>query len=310
MSALISGHSNVEAAFVLHFRTNAFAEAISQVMVTTSGFTNCYEERHPSSSILAFLTQAAIRASLARSLTPTNVSAEVIAAGASIYLKLLDREFFAASDGLFGPANSAGEEAAFIIPPDEASAPNGSSPLDFVAAWSLHHTGEVIASESWLGTMLSESALGLSRRPDLAGKGWRRIATSPDTGPLACLVAARCVNAQNARVFAIKGLTCLSREDFLHDCRPLLDGDGALPVTLRNLLMRLASLDDSSFNSLAAICPPADADFLRETVHILRQPGMAPSETVLTPALEHWWDAAMRKRVSGALRRVLIKPSS
>jgi hypothetical protein len=310
MMALSSGRSNVESGFVLHFRTNAFAEAISEVMVTTSGFTNHYEERHPSSSIFAFLAQAAIRASLARRLTPTNVSADVIAAGASIYLKLLDREFFAASDGLFGPTNSGGEDVAFVIPPDDASAPNGASPLDFVAAWSLHHTGEVIASESWLGTMLSESALGLSRRPDLAGKGWQRIESSPDTGPLACLMVARCVNPQSARRFAIEGLSRLSSEDFLQDCRPLLDGDGVLPVTLRNLLMRLASLDDSSINSLAAILSPADADFLREVVRILHQPGVVPSERVLTPALEHWWDNAMRARVSDALRRVWIKASS
>jgi hypothetical protein len=310
MIALTSGRSNVVSGFVLRFRTNAFAEAISEVMVTTSGFTNHYEEQHPSSSVLAFLAQAAIHASLARRLTPTNVSAEVIAAGASIYMKLLDREFFAASEGLFGSVNSGGEEAAFIIPPDEASAPNGASPLDFVAAWSLQHHGKLIASESWLGTTLSEIALGLSRRPDLAGKGWQRIATSPDTGPLACLMAAHCVNPQNARSFAIEGLTRLSSEDFLHDCRPLRDGDGVLPVTLRNLLKRLASLDDSSIKSLAAILSPADADFLREIVRILRQPGVVPSETVLTPALEQWWDTAMRTRVSGALRRLLIKPPS
>jgi hypothetical protein len=89
-----------------------------------------------------------------------------------------------------------------------------------------------------------------------------------------------------------------------------LDGDGVLPVTLRNLLMKLASFDDSSIKSLAAILSPADADFLREIVHVLHQPGMTPSETVLTPALEHWWDNAMRTRVSGALRRMWIKASS
>jgi len=260
--------------------------------------------------VLAFLAQAAIHSPLARRLAPTNVTAEVIAAGASTFGKLLDREFFAASDGLFGPTNSGGEDVAFVIPPDDTSAPNGASPLDFVAAWSLHHTGEVIASESWLGTMLSEIVLGLSRRPDLAGKGWQRIESSPDTGPLACLMAAQYVNPQNARRFAIDGLARLSSEDFLHDCRPLLDGDGVLPVTLRNLLKRLASLDDSSIKSLAAILSPADADFLREIVRILRQPGVVPSETVLTPALEQWWDTAMRTRVSGALRRTWIKASS
>jgi hypothetical protein len=310
MIALISGISNAEAAVVLQFRTNAFAEAISETIATTSGFTNRYDERHPSSSALAFLAREALHSPLVGKLASTNVTAGVIAAAASTLSKLFDRELFTACERPFSGSNVADQDAAFIIPPGEASASGGSSPLDGVAAWALGHIGELVASQSWIGTMLCEDALGLSRRADLAGKGWQRLFASPETGPLACLAAARSLNPQGARDFAIKGLTRLSPEDFLNDCRPLLAGEGALPATLRTLLTRLASLNDSEVESLAAVLPTADADFLRQVIHILRRPGVIPSEAALAPALDSWWDTSVHARLSASLRHSLImRPS-
>jgi hypothetical protein len=297
----LSSLSNAEAGIVLQFKTNALARAVSDAMAATAGFTNRYDSRRPWSSVLAFLAGEALRSPFVGKLVSTNVTAEGIAAATSTLGKLLDCELFAAWERTFGSTNPAAMEAAFIIPPD-AGASGGYNPLDAVAALVLGNTAELVAPDSWVGTVLCEKALSVSRRADLVGKGWERLFTAAEIGPLACLVAARNVSSAGARAFAIRGVTRLSRDDFHRDCQALLEGDGAIPATVRTLLVRLAALDDSEIESLAAALPCAEADALREAARALRQPNASPTLATLGPTLDRWWDASLRARMSAALR--------
>jgi hypothetical protein len=221
--------------------------------------------------------------------------------------KLVDREQFTDWERVFGSTNGAAEEPVFVIPPDASSAATGVNPLDYGAALALSHRSELVAPESWIGTLICENALSLSRRADLAGKGWERLFTSPDTGPLACFVAAHCVNPEAARAFAISGLTRLTPENFRADYETLLEGDGALSATTTNLLARLATLSDPEIESLAVLLSRPDAAALRETVRVLRQPGITPGEPSLGPVLDRWWDGSLHARLSVALRHLCFK---
>jgi len=306
MIAMVSGFRVAKAEVVLQFQTNALAAAMAEATAASAGFTNCFEPDHPWSSGLAFLTKEALCTLLVRRMAPTNVTATGIAAATAALGKLCDRRPFTNWERVFGSTTDAAQDAAFVIPPDESSKATGANPLDYGAALALGHRDGLAAPESWIGTLICEKALSLSRRANLAEKGWERLFASPDTGPLACLLAARNVNPQAARAFAIKGLTRLTREDFRADCHPLLEGDGALPATTTNLLARLATLSDPEIDSLAVLLSPPDAVALRETVRVLRQPASAPNESSLGPVLDRWWEDSLHARLSSALRQSLF----
>jgi hypothetical protein len=291
---------------VLEFKTNALAQSWSKTLADAAGFTNRLDTDHPWSSVLAFLAGEAFRSSFVRKLISTNVSAGSIAAATSTLGKLVDRDLFAAWEHCFGLTNAPGADSFFLIPPDSSS----SNPLDFVAAWILGNSGELVAPDSWIAAVLCEKALGVSRRAEEGGRAWERLFSSAEAGPLAWRAGGRNVNSQYARAFAMRGLLRLSREDFERDCQPLIEGDGAVPTTVRNLLTRLAALDDAEIESLAALLPQGDAEALRDAVRVLRQPGVTPSLAALSPVLGRWWDTSLRARLSAALRKQMITRAS
>ena len=291
---------------VLEFKTNALAPAFSETLAATAGFTNRLDTDRLWSSVLAFLAGEAFRSSFVREMMPTNVSAGSIAAATSTLGKLVDRDLFAAWEHCFGLTNATGEDSVFLIPPDSS----GNNPLDIVAAWILGNSGELVAPDSWIAAVLSEKALGVSRRADQGGRAWERLYSSAEAGPLACLAGARNVNSQNARAFAIEGLLRLSQEDFMRDCRALIEGDGAVPKTVRNLLARLATLDNTEIASLTALLPPGDAEAMRDAVQVLRQPGVTPNMAALSPVLGNWWDKSLRARLSAVLREQMFMRTS
>lgn len=307
MIEMVCGFPIATMEVALQFETHALGPAMAKATAASAGFTNCYEPQHPWSSALAFLTKEALCTLLIGRIAPTNATAQGIAAATAALGKLVDREQFTHWERVLGSTNGAGEEPAFVIPPDASSAATGANPLDYGAALALSHRGELVAPESWIGILICENALSLSRRADLAGKGWERLFTSPDTGPLACFVAAHCVNPEAARAFAISGLTRLTRENFRADYEPLLEGDGILPATTTNLLARLATLSDPEIESLAVLLSRPDAAALRETVRVLRQPGITPGESSLGPVLDLWWDGSLHSRLSAALRQLCFK---
>jgi hypothetical protein len=291
---------------VLEFKTNALAQALTKTLADAGGFTNRLDPDHLLSSALAFLAREAFRTSFVREMIPTNVSAGSIAAATSTLGKLVDRDLFAAWEHCFGLTNATGEDSVFLIPPDSS----GSNPLDIVAAWILGNSGELVAPDSWIAAVMCEKALGVSRRADEGGQAWEHLFSSDEAGPLACLAGARNVNSQNARAFAIKGLLRLSREDFVRDCQALIEGDGAVPKTVRNLLTQLAALDDAEIASLTALLPPGEGEALRDAVRVLRQPGVTPNMAALSPVLGNWWDKSLRARLSAALRERMISRAS
>jgi hypothetical protein len=83
-----------------------------------------------------------------------------------------------------------------------------------------------------------------------------------------------------------------------------------LPATVRNLLIRLATLDDAEITSLAALLPPGDAEALWDAVRVLRQPGATPSMAALSPVLGNWWDTSLRARLSATLREQMFMQAS
>jgi len=294
------------AQLVLEFRTNALAQAFSKTLADAAGFTNRFDQQHPRSSVLAFLVTEAFRSSFLRKIISTNVSAESIVAATSTLGKLVDPDLFAAWEHCFGPTNAPGADSVFLIPPDSS----GSNPLDFVAAWILGNSGELVAPDSWVAAVLCEKALSVSRRANEVGRAWERLFSSPESGPLACLAGAWDVNPQVARAFAIKGLVQLSREDFERDCQALIQGDGAVPATIRHLLTKLASLDHAEIESLARLLPPSEGEALLDAVQVLRQPGTTPSAASLHPVLGRWWDASLRGRLSAAFRKQMTTRAS
>ena len=90
--------------------------------------------------------------------------------------KLVDRDLFAAWEHCFSLTNATGEDSVFLIPQDSSS----SNPLDFVAAWILGNSGELVAPDSWVADVLCEKALGVSRRADQGGRAWEHLYSSAE----------------------------------------------------------------------------------------------------------------------------------
>ena len=158
-----------------------------------------------------------------------------------------------------------------------------------------------------MAALLREKALALTRYAEPDGAGWQRLYESPDIGPLGFWVIARNANAATSQ-FAIRGMTRLSHDDFHNDCRALLEGDAILNECLRNILEAARGLSDADVASLCGLMNAADARVFRSGVSALRKTTGPVNIANLAPALDEWWDGALRARVSMALRELALHP--
>jgi hypothetical protein len=292
------------------FETNALAHAKTELARTIAGLTNRYDADRPFSSSLIFLAEEVFRSPLPALFGFTNVMPEHIASASAALDKLSAAKIFTPLERLGPPTNSSPEEISMIIPPagDEAASGNV-NPLDWVAIWVLRDDGNLVPRTSWMAALLREKALALTRYADPGGAGWRRLYESDDTGPLGYWVIAQSANV-GTRQFAIRGMTRLSRDDFHKDCRALLEGDAILNECLRNFLEAARGLSDADVESFCGLMDADDADIIRSGMKALRKTRGPVTVANLTPALDEWWDGALRARVSAALRELAIRPDN
>lgn len=293
----------LDGGFRLELQSNALARAISEAGPALTQATNRYDASNGLGSFMAFAIDAAWELGILELLENHPAPARLLAAGATISKHLDETLFDGLQAAMLGAAVTS--EIGFMIPLpiDGDGQPGTSSGFDPLVARILGSADRMVVAGTWPNVLVREKALGFSSRANLAGQGWQSLYESPDTGPLACLVAAKQVRGQAAQAMALKGLTALSAEAFRRDLTCLLDGDTGAAVLVRRLLTRWSELGSAEMESLLGLFAEPDREAVMAGLEVLRAGGSPPLTVRLRPVLDRWWEGSMRARFTAALRR-------
>ena len=290
----------------LGFEAGAFARAEAALARSTATLTNAYDVAQPISSAAGYLAELLLHSPAPRALLPasllTNLAPERLQPAGRALEKLVGADLFKPLEPIFAGGTNA-EEDILTIPLTDADAAAAANPLTYVAAMVLAHSRELVPHESWLETLARLIALRLVNEADRVEPEFARLTSGGQFGPVGYLALSGNVGPEGARQLALKGLIEANAEGFVRDCRVLLDEEVVLGQILANLARAVGRLEETDLTALAALLSAPDADFLRRTAALMRQPPAQPVADVLQPALEQWWRAGMKARVQAELRQ-------
>ncbi|HVW01431.1 MAG TPA: hypothetical protein VHB77_13855 [Planctomycetaceae bacterium] len=150
--------------------------------------------------------------------------------------------------------------------------------------------------------MLQHNGQARFAAPDLT-----RLSSSPELGPVGCVIAARVtrLTAPNlAKLFAARGLTRLSLDDFRNDYQFLLRSDTLLGQLTRAAADELRSMPDEQLAPLVAEFVKG-AKLRADVIGGLRKwrkTDQQPLGEALPPLLDDLWFNGLRDLVSGGLK--------
>ncbi len=93
-------------------------------------------------------------------------------------------------------------------------------------------------------------------------------------------------------------------DDFRKDIRLFLEGDSLLVQSVEEMVLALRDLDDEDIEAIGVILPPEAGKFFRQTVQLLRAAHGELNTEVLAPALEEYWDRALKEQVEAELKEL------
>jgi hypothetical protein len=290
----------------LRFGLHVWDDASRDFTRRAAALTNLYAPGRGMASLLGLAASEVVRGWLAIS-TNSNVSAEQRSRASAAVRKLLNPEFLLPVDQFFDEGTNK-----FGVPVDDrdlAMAQNSVASLFGGFAFNL--SGKLFPKYSWPWTVARESTfvmLGQGRYTDVE---LDRLHKSDDIGPIGWLAISRLLGmagSSASRDFALEGLIRLGSGDFLRDCNLFLSGDSGLARSFAKLAGVLRTMPDDELAALIAVLPEAEAKLVREASAALRTHPEAAPASVLTPALENYWQENLRARVRDSLRQLSLPP--
>jgi TPR repeat protein len=288
----------------------AFARLNREITDSFATQPNLYHSKAPWSSVIAFVLDELVRTPLVTQFIFREMPPEKMKLATASLEKLSRKQFqiLAPLDRL--KAGLVNDEKPFFIPNEPGDQPNVNNS---VAALSggllLGLSNDLLPRDSWAASLAREAALVFVGKGKYAGQVLGSIHQSPDSGPLAFLVAAKVlsyVNPQASQAFATMGLNRLLAEDFRRDCRVFLEGDSIFTECLVNLVAALRDMDDPEIEALASVLRPTESELLRPAVSVLRQHKDQPLYQALSPTLDEYWNQTLKQRVRVALLKLAL----
>jgi hypothetical protein len=194
----------------------------------------------------------------------------------------------------------------FVLPVDiNAAHPEGIYAR--IAGWGLIANDRMFQRRSWPWTVCRSYCMVMFNRPDVILPELQRMADSPDTGPLACLVNAelsRSGNPHLSQALANKGLAELSPEAFAKDAQVLFNGNAQMQAIALQLAENLRDLSDEDVEAVATqLSPNAAAVFRAALADLRKHQGHLTSEQ-LAAALAVTWNNGVRTMMEAELNRL------
>jgi hypothetical protein len=219
--------------------------------------------------------------------------------------KLAQRDVLRPLDDLFARSPVEKTKDKFTIPMEPGEQPGMQQLIGHLAVTFGLPAAEVLfPRDSWPWTLARETALTLSGRRNFLTQELERMYASPEAGPLSCLAVAtllKTAGMQHAELFASRGLTEIAPDDFVRDCRPLIDKGAALGKCVHQGAILLRALDEGEIEELSRSLLKDDGAILQAAARELRRRAGEPLEDAIPRALAAAWDAGLRQQVRTAL---------
>ncbi len=306
---VISMAENKEVRLVIE--KEAFDETIKRVEEATAGCPNAFNAKEPLSSTVKYLTEEQILHKILRmSSLCDKATPEQLARAATVFAKILEKRPLAPLEVLlFKSRDKSGES--FKSPPvyseDMEAATKKLIPQ--ISAVVFRYCNNLFPQRSWPWTVAREAVFVTSGREAYTMAELKRIYESKETGPIGCLTTSKLlslVKSPLAHTFAARGLERLSADDFRCDWQLVIEGESVLTQCLTRTAEAFSDLNDEDIEALVAILPPEHAAFIRDSARLLRKGKGRPLGEVLRPALDEYWDKALKKKIEAALKKFTI----
>ena len=302
---------SIDGQSTVRFSGGAFAKAMDQIAASTSTYPDAFQSRRPLGSALGFI---AAEVALAKPLwAPAHSPPQPPAALAAALEKLLASSFLDPLQTLLDKENASRGDQEFTIPSRlmENQEPVRQM-IGNVMVWCAGHAQELAPADSWLQTLLRESAFTLTSRTEHTPAALARLAAGEDLGPLGCYVLLHALlwsNQDTWAMFPELGLRRLTTTDLRRDYRMLLDPGSVMTRCLANLARELGTLTKSEVEAIAECFPPDGAAVVRELASATAKAKDLPASEAVGPPLDRWWETTAGGRFEADFRFHARRPA-
>jgi len=270
-----------------------------------SGLANLYEPGKPVSSFISYVGRALILAGTENA----ERSPEVSRRARKALLEISSKAVLAPLDRFLKELPESRAHS-FVIPPDpEATRVTSMGDLlQLMVKGYWYFYEPLFPRNTWPWALGRDVTLILTGRGQYSMATLRSIFGSESIGPVGLLATAAILKRLNPRLalpFAAKGLERLSTDYFRKDCLLLLHGDAVLPACARSLLEAVGNLEQADIDALGESLPGPEGQWFRDGHRLLHGASAASVGGAVQPALDHYWESALRARVEERLRSVL-----
>jgi parvulin-like peptidyl-prolyl isomerase len=290
----------------IRFATGAFAEAQEQIATSTSRDPDVFRSQRAYGSALGFFAAEVALAEPLWNSPPGGPTPEPKIALASALEKLLAGSFLDPLQKLLDGAAASRSDDVFTIPSKWIKSQGGVlEQFEQVMVWCAGNAQELAPADSWLQTLLRESAFNLNSRTEHQTAALARLAAADNLGPLGCYGALHVLQTGKGDSWAIfpeLGLKRLTTTQFRWDYRMLLSSGSVMTECLANLARELGTLTPPEVEAMAGLLPPDSAALMREVAAAARQAQDQPVADAIGPAMDRWWETTGREKIGTEFR--------
>jgi Surface antigen variable number repeat len=281
------------------------AKKQSQDIQTALAAADTYEPNKPVGSFITFTAQALCHSWLFKNSTAEQRTHLAIAVS-----HILTPDAFKTLDESTHAPTTESSDDAFTLP----FLPRDLNKAGFVAMMgrgALPFIDKIFVRGTWPSTLARLTCFALTGHSESLEPELGHLSVSPDTGPLASLVASELLSYASpslSKYFANRGLRDLSTAVFIKDVQGVFEGNTAGSQFITTVIKNIQNLDEHDLDSLRSTLPPNTAKAVLAGIEELRSQRNYPTDVALTAALGRTWDAGLRTLFETELHRLANPP--
>ena len=293
--------------FSIVIENGLFDRAVTEIIKMTASHHNFMDSHRPMNSWVGYLVEDLLELEFFAQYLFKDVPSEKRVRAAAVLRKIFDGQFLSPLDKLIARlAEDEGED--FYIPPDQPQTMEAATKSMYAGASAgvFKYINDFFPKGSWPWTAAREAVFVLGGKGEYTRAELDRIYNSEETGPLGYLTIAKLltyIQHPATTAFAQKGMERLSAADFRKDYRLILQGESVLTESVVGMAQALRDLDDEDVDALAAILTPEAGEFFLRSVELIREGKDKPVGEALAPALDEYWNKALKQQVEAKLRQ-------
>jgi hypothetical protein len=294
--------------FSIVIENGVFDRAVTEITEMTASHHNFMDSHRPLNSWVGYLVEDLLESEFFALYLFKDVPSEKRVRAATVLRKIFDRQILSPLDKLIARlAEDEGED--FYIPPDQPQTIEAATKSVYTATYAMVNKdiNDFFPKGSWPWTAAREAVFVLGGKGEYTRAELERIYNSEETGPLGYLTIAKLltyIKHPATTAFAQKGMERLSAADFRKDYRLILQGESVFTESVAEMAQALRNLDDEDVDALAAILSPEAGEFFLRSVGLIREGKVKPVGEALAPALDDYWNKALKQQVEAKLRQL------